>query len=277
MAMVEMEKQGNVALITLNNPPMNVLCSSLLQELESIIANIAGDKEIRAVVLTGAGRAFVAGADIKEMMGMTPPEAESFATLGQGVFSKLEKLDAPVIAAVNGFALGGGTELALACDVRIASEAAKFGQPEVNLGVIPGFGGTQRLSRLVGPGKAKELIYTGDIINAKTAQEIGLAQQVVEGYKKDENGELVKNEKGKPVQDNGPVLNAAMAMASKIATKGPVAVAKGKEAINQGLNMTLDDGLVLEAKKFSELFSTHDQKEGMGAFVEKREAQFRGE
>lgn len=277
MAMVEMEKKEGVAVLTLNNPPMNVLCSQLLKELNEAVEDIKGDKDVKAVVMTGAGRAFVAGADIKEMMDMTPDAALEFASLGQGVFNKLEELPMPVIAAVNGFALGGGTEIALACDVRIASEAAKFGQPEVNLGVIPGFGGTQRLSRLVGPGKAKELIYTGDIINAKTAQSIGLAQQIVPGFKVDESGERVKNEKGKPIQDNEPVFNAAMEMANKIAAKGPVAVSKAKQAIHQGLSMPLGEGLRLEANKFSELFATHDQKEGMGAFVEKREPAFRGE
>jgi len=162
--------------LTINNPPMNVLCSELLLKLKGAIEDIKADKTVKAVVLTGAGRAFVAGADIKEMMDLDSEKAHEFATLGQGVFNMIEDLPVPVIAAVNGFALGGGTELAMSCDIRIASEAAKFGQPEVSLGVIPGFGGTQRLPRLVGPGKAMELIFTGDIISSKAALEIGLAR-----------------------------------------------------------------------------------------------------
>ncbi|MCK4718075.1 MAG: enoyl-CoA hydratase/isomerase family protein [Thermoplasmata archaeon] len=275
--MIDMEKKDGVAVITINNPPMNVLCTALLNELDKALDDIGSDPAIRTVVLTGAGRAFVAGADIKEMMDLDPEGALAFAHLGHGVLRKLEQLPIPVIAAVNGFALGGGTEMALACDIRIASEAAKFGQPEVSLGVIPGFGGTQRLTRLVGSGKAKELIYTGDIINAKAAQSIGLTQQVVEGYKKDENGERIRNEKGKPVQDNEPVLKAAMDMATKIASKGPVAMKNAKKAMDEGLDMTLANGLEHEAKLFSGLFATKDQKEGMAAFVEKREPDFRGE
>ena len=182
-----------------------------------------------------------------------------------------------MIAAVNGFALGGGTELAMSCDVRIASNAAKFGQPEVNLGVIPGFGGTQRLSRLVGAGKAKELIYTGDIISAEDALAIGLVQQLVEGYRRDESGELVRDERGRPVQDNDPVLEAALAMARKIASKGPLAIRHAKRVINEGLNMTIRQGLDLEAAEFGALFSSFDQKEGMDAFVGKRKAEFKGE
>ncbi len=274
--MIDIEKKDNIALITINNPPMNVLCTGLLQELSEALEDMEKATDIGAVVLTGAGRAFVAGADIKEMKDLDKEGGKEFASLGQGTLNKLEKLPVPVIAAVNGFALGGGTEISLACDIRIASEAAKFGQPEVNLGVIPGFGGTQRLSRLVGSGKAKELIYTGDIIDAETALSIGLAQQLVEGYKKDDGGNTIKNEKGKPVQDNEPVVEAAMKMAAKIVSKGPVAIKHSKLAINRGLDMTLSEGLDLEAEKFSELFETEDRKEGMEAFVEKRKPEFKG-
>jgi len=275
--MITLEKNDGIAVLTINNPPMNVLCSELLLKLKGAIEDIKADKTVKAVVLTGAGRAFVAGADIKEMMDLDSEKAHEFATLGQGVFNMIEDLPVPVIAAVNGFALGGGTELAMSCDIRIASEAAKFGQPEVSLGVIPGFGGTQRLPRLVGPGKAMELIFTGDIISSKAALEIGLVQMVVDGYQKDEAGERVLNERGKPISDNGPVVAAAMKMAGKIASKGPAAVSQGKKAVYNGLNLTQTDGIKLEADLFGELFSTKDQKEGMAAFVEKRKAEFKGE
>jgi len=276
MTMVEVTQDGPVAVITLKNPPMNVLCSQLLQELDAALVKIVEEKQTLAIVVTGEGRAFVAGADIKEMMDMDPGAARIFADNGQGALNKLDNIPIPTIAAINGFALGGGCELALACDIRVASEAAKFGQPEVNLGVIPGFGGTQRLARAIGPGKAKELIFTGDIVGTKEALQFGLIQAVVDGYKKDENGELVKNEKGKPVPDNGPVMDYALKMAKKIATKGPVAVATAKNAINKGLTQPLPEGLVTEASEFSDLFSTADQKEGMLAFVEKRTAEFSG-
>lgn len=276
MTLVDIETRGPVGLITLNNPPMNVLCSALLEDLSVAAEKLEADTNVRAMVITGAGRAFVAGADIKEMAAMDPEAAVQFARKGQGVFDRLQALSKPVIGAINGFALGGGTELALACDVRVASEAARFGQPEVNLGVMPGFGGTQRLSRLVGPGKAKELIFTGDIISAREALSIGLAQVVVDGYKKDEKGELMKNEKGKPIPDNGPVVAAAMEMATKMASKGPVALKLAKRVINEGLDWTLREGLDQESQQFGELFNTQDQKEGMAAFMEKRPAKFIG-
>ncbi|MFO8110277.1 MAG: enoyl-CoA hydratase-related protein [Thermoplasmata archaeon] len=274
--MIELEKKNDITVIYIDNPPMNVLCSELLHEMHEALETLEGDEETRAVVVTGKGRAFVAGADIKEMMEMSQEDALDFAELGQGALTRLEELPVPVIAAVNGFALGGGTELALACDIRIASEAAKFGQPEVNLGVIPGFGGTQRLPRAIGPGKAKELIYTGDIIDAKEALEIGLVQHVLPGYKVDENGETVKNEKGRPVQDNGPVFEAAMDMAAKIASKGPIAINFAKTAMAEGMELMIYDGLELEGELFSELFETKDRTEGMEAFIEKRKPEFTG-
>ena len=272
---VEYTKEGTIGIIKMNNPPMNVLSSAVLTEMHAILDTIEADAELDAVIITGEGRAFVAGADIGEMMEMDPAAAAKFAEAGQGAFDRIQALKMPVIAAVNGFALGGGTELAISCDIRIASEAAKFGQPEVNLGVIPGFGGTQRLPRLIGPGKAKELIFTGDMINAKTALEIGLVQALVPGFKVDDNGEKVLNEKGKPVQDNEPVMAAAMKMAGKIATKGPISVQKAKESIDQGLDLTQNAGLKVEASNFANLFATEDQKEGMVAFTEKRPAEFK--
>ena len=274
--MIELEKNNGIAVMYIDNPPMNVLCSELLNEMHEALEKLEDDETLRAVIVTGKGRAFVAGADIKEMSEMSPQDALNFAELGQGALTRLEELQVPVIAAVNGFALGGGTELALACDIRIASEAAKFGQPEVNLGVIPGFGGTQRLPRCIGPGKAKELIFTGDIIGADKAHEIGLVQMVVGGYKLDENGQRVTDEKGKPVQDNGPVMEAAMEMAQKIASKGPVAIHFAKSAINEGMDLAIYDGQEFEGELFSELFETEDQKEGMDAFINKRTPEFKG-
>ncbi len=272
---VEYTKENTIGIIKMNNPPMNVLSNTVLTELHAILDTIEADNELHAVIITGEGRAFVAGADISEMMKMDPAAAAKFAEAGQGAFDRIQTLKIPVIAAINGFALGGGTELAISCDIRIASEAAIFGQPEVSLGVIPGFGGTQRLSRLIGPGMAKELIFTGDMIDAKTAFNIGLVQTIVPGFKVDDAGEPVFNEKGKPVQDNQPVLAAAMKMAGKIATKGPVSVQLAKESIDNGLDLTLSAGLKLEASNFAKLFDTEDQKEGMTAFVEKRPAEFK--
>ena len=273
---VEFTKENGIGIIRMNNPPMNVLSTPVLTELHVILDEIEKDKELGAVIITGEGRAFVAGADIGEMMAMDPGAAAEFAKKGQGAFDRIQALDIPVIAAVNGFALGGGTELAISCDIRIASEAARFGQPEVNLAVIPGFGGTQRLPRLIGAGKAKELIFTGDMIDAKTALDVGLVQKVVPGYKLDKNGEPVISEKGKPVQDNDPVVEAAMEMAATIISKGPVAIRRAKSSIDMGLDMTLAEGLKLEAKNFADLFDTEDQKEGMKAFTEKRTPEFKG-
>lgn len=274
--MIDVAIKDGIAVVTFNNPPMNVLSTPVLNKMEEVLREIENDKGVRCMVLTGAGRAFVAGADISEMQKMDEKAAHEFAKLGQGVLDRIQGLRVPVIAAVNGFALGGGTEIAIACDVRIASEAARFGQPEVNLGVIPGFGGTQRLARLIGPGKAKELIFTGDTIEPAMALQMGLVQQVVPGYKKDEAGKVVKDEKGKPMQDNAPVVNAAMEMANKIVGKGPVAIAHAKKSINDGLETTQAKGLEIEAKNFASLFSTEDQKEGMKAFLEKRKADFKG-
>ncbi len=272
---IEYTREGKIGIITMNNPPMNTLSTTVLEEMNRVLDKIEAEEDLYAVIITGEGRAFVAGADISEMMEMDHPEATAFAKKGQGVFDRIQALPVPVIAAVNGFALGGGTELAISCDIRIASKAAKFGQPEVNLGVIPGFGGTQRLARLIGPGKAKELIFTGDIISADEALKIGLVQHIVEGFKKDESGNPVLNEKGKPVQDNEPVVDLAMKMALKICEKGPIAVRLSKISIDLGSDTTLAEGLKIEAENFALLFETEDQKEGMKAFIEKREASFK--
>ncbi|MDW7650414.1 MAG: short-chain-enoyl-CoA hydratase [Bacillota bacterium] len=251
------EKQGNIAVVTVNRPKaLNALNAATLQELDQVFSDLAADESVSAVILTGAGeKAFVAGADIAFMKDLSAIEARGFALLGQAVFNKIENLPQPVIAAINGFALGGGCELAMACDVRLASEKAKFGQPEVSLGVPPGFAGTQRLPRIVGKGRAKELLYTGDMIDAQEAYRIGLANKVL------------------PAEE---LLDAATAMAGKIASKGQIAVRLTKSAVNQGLEMDAERGMAYEAEVFGLVFSTEDQKEGMAAFLEKRKADFKG-
>lgn len=250
-----LEKEGNIAFIKLNRPKaLNALNSETLKELDNAIELIENDAEIYAVVLTGEGKAFVAGADISEMKGLNSLEGRQFGILGNKVFRRIETLEKPIIAAVNGFALGGGCELSMAADIRIASSKAKFGQPEVGLGITPGFGGTQRLARLVGEGKAKELIFTGDLINAEEALRIGLVNKVVE-----------------PEQ----LAEEATNMAKKIASNAPIAVKLCKDAINKGMQMDMDNALMYEAQVFGLCFSTEDQKEGMGAFIEKRDKAFK--
>jgi enoyl-CoA hydratase len=251
------EIKGSVGIITLNRPKaLNALNSELLQELSSLLDTIGEDKSVQVVIITGSGeKAFVAGADIAEMQSMSAIEGRNFGKIGQAVFNKMESLPQPVIAAINGFALGGGCELAMACDIRIAAEKAKFGQPEVSLGITPGFGGTQRLPRLIGKGRAKELIYTGDIIDAGEAYRIGLVNKVV-------------------ALDE--LMSTAQAMAEKILSRAPVAVQLSKAAINEGLNMDLASGVAYEGEVFGLCFATTDQKEGMTAFLEKKKVTFSG-
>lgn len=249
------EKENNVAIVKMNRPKaLNALNSETLKELESVVDEIANDEDIYAVVITGEGKAFVAGADITEMKDLNTIEGRRFGILGNRVFRKIELLEKPVIAAVNGFALGGGCELSMACDIRVASSKAKFGQPETGLGITPGFGGTQRLARLVGQGMAKQLIFTADIIKAEEALRIGLVNSVVEPE---------------------ALMETTMAMANKIAANAPIAVQLCKTAINRGLQADIDTGLMYEAEAFGACFSTEDQKEGMTAFVEKREKCFK--
>lgn len=246
----------HVATITINRPEsLNALNPALLTELSIAVADLEGHEEVGAVILTGAGKAFVAGADIGEMSGMNSAEAALFAEYGGNLGRAIEESEMAYIAAVNGFALGGGCELAMACDFIYASSKAKFGQPEVKLGVIPGFGGTQRLGRRVGVGRAKELIFTGDIIGADEALRIGLVDKVVEPE---------------------ALLSTAEDTAARILANGPLAVAAAKRTIHEGLSMTLEQGNRLEQLAFANLFSTEDQSEGMAAFLEKREAKFRG-
>lgn len=239
----------DICVLTINNPSaLNALNSDILKELDMAITEISEDSDINVVILTGEGRAFVAGADITEMSGMSALEGRRFGELGARVFRRLELLPQPVIAAVNGFALGGGCELAMACDIRVASAKAKFGQPEVGLGIIPGFSGTQRLPRLVGIGKAKELIYTADIIRADEALRIGLADKVVE---------------------HDFLMDECMSMARKIASKAQLAVRMAKDAVNRGMQTDIDTAISLENDLFGICFATADQKEGMRAFMVK--------
>ena len=248
------QDNGAVRVIKINNPEaLNALNTAILKELDAAFTEVAEDNGILAVVLTGEGRAFVAGADISEMKSKNAIEGEIFGKLGASVFRKIELLPKPVIAAVNGFALGGGCELAMSCDIRLASAKAKFGQPEVGLGITPGFSDTQRMPRLIGMGKAKELIYTADIIDAAEAYRIGLVNHVYEPE---------------------ALMEEAMKMAEKIASKAPIAVKNSKEAINRGIQTDMDSAVAIEAYLFGLCFASEDQKEGMTAFFEKRKANF---
>ncbi|MEM2944304.1 MAG: enoyl-CoA hydratase-related protein [Methanomassiliicoccales archaeon] len=245
------------ATITINRPKaLNALSTTVLRELREALEKCEKDEKVKVVILTGAGeKAFVAGADIAEMSSLGPLDAKSFSEYGNSVFRYIEKMSKPVIAAINGYALGGGCELLMACDIVIASERAKIGQPEVKLGIPPGFGGTQRMSRLIGKMKAKELIFTGEMIDAQEAYRIGLVNRVVPAEK---------------------LIEEAKNIAKLIASRGQIAVRMAKQLINEGINIDLDSGLTLEAKGFALCFSTGDQKEGMKAFLEKREAKFTG-
>ena len=244
------ETQEAVAIIKMNRPAaMNALNTETLKELYACVKQFRDDGKVKVIIITGEGKAFVAGADISEMKDMTPDQARSFSEFGQEVFSFIETMDIPVIAAVNGYALGGGCELALACDFRIASEYAKFGQPEVNLGVTPGFAGTQRLPRLIGTGLAKEMLYTADIIDANTALSHGLANKVVSAEE---------------------LLPTVLGIAKKIASKGPVAVKMVKDVVFRGLQTDMTTASGYEAEAFAKCFEAGEGQEGMTAFVEKR-------
>jgi enoyl-CoA hydratase len=248
---------GPIAVLTIDRPPVNPLSSTVISELTHIAGELEISTDVRVVILTGGGqKAFVAGADIKEMLDMTPQQARLFAEMGGMLGNSIETSEKPWICAVNGFAFGGGCELALACDFIHASEKAQFGQPEVKLGVIPGFGGTQRLARRVGVAKCKELCMTGDSIPAAEALRIGLCDAV---WPHDELMTKVKE------------------LAGRIAANGPLAVAEVKKLVHEGQSTTLDAALSLEARSFGLLFGTADQREGMSAFIEKRKAAFKGQ
>lgn len=262
MEFVVYEQTGAVGTITISREKaLNALNSQVLDELNETLDNVNLD-EVRCLILTGAGeKSFVAGADIAEMSTLTKTEGEAFGKKGNDVFRKLETFPIPVIAAVNGFALGGGCEISMSCDVRICSENAVFGQPEVGLGITPGFGGTQRLARLVGAGMAKQLIYTARNIKANEAYRIGLVNDVISATK-DEEGNVTVSAK-----EN--LMATAMKMASSIAKNAPIAVRNCKKAINEGLDANMDDAIVIEEKLFGDCFETEDQKYGMAFFLDK--------
>ena len=250
MGFVKLERQGHVALITIDRPEaLNALNSQVLTDLDQVLDQVEADEEIYVAVLTGAGRSFVAGADIAEMKDFTSSDGKRFGVHGGNVFLKLENLSKPVIAAVNGFALGGGCELSMACDIRLASEKAKFGQPEVGLGITPGFGGTQRLPRIVGVSKAMELILTAKVIKADEAKAIGLVSEV---YPPEE------------------LLPKAMELAEAICANAQIAVRESKRCIRMGLQADIHTGCAFEAEAFGVTCGTADKDEGMGAFLEKR-------
>ncbi len=254
---VSLSSEGELGILTVNRPKaLNALNMETLREMQLAIQEIKAQPELKVLILTGAGeKAFVAGADIAEMKEMNSIDALNFSKLGHLTLKMIEDLDRPVIAAVNGFALGGGTELALACDFIYASENAKFGQPEVTLGIFPGFGGTQRLPRLIGKGRAKELIMTGKMIGAKEAFALGIVNQVF---------------------PPSSLMEETKKVASQIAANGAVAVRLAKMVINTGFNMDLTEACSLESYAFSLGFTTEDQKEGMTAFLERRKPNFRG-
>ena len=250
MEFITYEVEGQIGIITINRPKaLNALNSAVLDELDKTL-DAVDQEAIRCLILTGAGeKSFVAGADIGEMSTLTKAEGEAFGKKGHDVFRKLETFPIPVIAAVNGFALGGGCEIIMSCDIRICSENAVFGQPEAGLGITPGFGGTQRLARIVGTGKAKEMIYGARNIKAEEAYRIGLVNNVY------------------PAEE---LMPAAKKLASTIARNAPIAVRNCKRAINEGIQVDMDQAIVIEEKLFGSCFETCDQKEGMNAFLEKR-------
>ena len=250
MSYVKYEQQGSVAILTIERPEaLNALNSQVLSDLDEAITKVEESEDVHVVILTGAGRSFVAGADIGEMVNFSAYDGKKFGVHGGGVFLRLENMSKPVIAAVNGFALGGGCELAMSCDIRLASEKAKFGQPEVGLGITPGFGGTQRLPRIVGVSKAMELILTGKTIGAAEAKAIGLVSEV---YPPEE------------------LMDKALEMANAICANAPIAVKESKRCIRMGMQTDIATGSAFEAEAFGVTCGTADKNEGMGAFLEKR-------
>jgi len=250
MAFVEVTQQGHVGIITMNRPEtLNALSSAVFADLLKAFDVVENNDDIYVVVVTGAGRSFVAGADISEMASMNVAEGKKFGDLGNQAMLRLEMMEKPTIAAINGFALGGGCELSMACDIRIASEKAKFGQPEVGLGITPGFGGTQRMPRIVGTAAAMELILTADVINAQRALEIGLVSRVVAPE---------------------ALMDTAMELANKIASKAQMAIRASKQAVRRGIQCDMATAATYEALAFATCFGTEDQKDAMKGFVEKK-------
>jgi enoyl-CoA hydratase/carnithine racemase len=252
---VKLAVEESIAIVTIDRPPVNALSREVMDALDKTIDAVAADAAAKVVIITGGGAfAFVAGADIKEISQLDPSQAPEVAAQGQGVLNKIQRFGKPVIAAINGVCLGGGNELAMACHLRVAGDRTRFGQPEIQLGIIPGFGGTQRLPRLIGRAKATELLLTGDVINAQEALRLGLVNYVVP-------------------QDQ--VMKAAKDLARKIASKGQIAVRLILQAVEQGLQRSLDEGQALEAQLFGQAAATEDCKEGVGAFLQKRQPQFK--
>lgn len=250
MALVELTQRGHVGIITMNRPEtLNALSSDMLHELSNALDEAEKNEDIFVLIITGAGRAFVAGADISEMTTMNVAQAKALADMGNNIYLRLENMGKPTIAAINGFALGGGCELALSCDIRISSEKAKFGQPEVGLGIIPGFGGTQRMARIVGTGIALELILTGKTIDANYAMNIGLVNHMVPHDK---------------------LMDTALDLADTISSQAQLAVRSSKQAVRRGIQCDMDTAATYEALAFAVCFDTEDQKDAMWAFVEKR-------
>lgn len=256
-ANVILEKADRIATLTINRPKaLNALNKDTLLEIKAAVENVRDDDDIDVLIITGAGdKAFVAGADITYMLDINAMQGREFGQLGQAAFSLIETMSKPVIAAINGFTLGGGCELAMACDFRFCTEKSQFGQPEVRLGVTPGFGGTQRLPRLVGLGMAKQILYTGDNIDAQEALRIGLVNKIV---------------------PEAELMDYVKKIAKSISARGAIAVRLCKDAVNEGMQTDIDRAMSIEADIFGLCFATTDQKEGMRAFVEKRKAQFTG-
>ncbi len=252
---IQIKHDEGIATITINREKaLNALNHEVIEELQTFFRNHWTDDSLRVVIITGAGKAFVAGADIKELAECDVVSATRTSLLGHHLMRSIENFPCPVIAAINGFALGGGCELALACDIRLASDKAKLGQPEINLGIIPGYGGTQRLTRLVGRGKAKQMALTGDMITAEEAKRIGLVEEVF------------------PAEE---LMDKAIEMAKKIASKAPISAKAVKECINRGLDMNLSAGCDFEKNMFGLLYGTEDTYEGLNAFIEKRSPVFK--
>lgn len=253
---IQLHVEEQIAVLEMNNPPVNALSSIVLAELSKVIDHLEESKDIRVAIITGVGpKFFVAGADIKQFPSLDEVSGKELITYGRKIFDRIADLNIPVICAVNGLALGGGCELALACDIRIASPNAKFGFPEVGLGIFPGYGGTQRLPRLVGIGKAKEIIFSGEPIKAEEAYRIGLVEKLA---------------------PEGESLQVAKDLAGKIISKAPIAVSMAKKVMNQGIEMALQEGLELESNYFGKLCKTEDKNEGANAFLEKRAPKFSG-
>ena len=252
---IRYEKKGSLAIAAINRPEaLNALNGAVLEDLSQVVAQVERDSEVRAFILTGEGRAFVAGADIGEQSALDVASARRFSQIGSSIFRRIEKLEIPTIAAVNGFCLGGGCELARSFDLILASEKAKFGQPEVGLGITPGFSGTQRLPRRVGVAKAKELLFSGRMIGAAEAERIGLVNAVY------------------PAEE---LMDAALEMAKSFIKNAPVAIKYVKAAVDRGMQMDIDGGIALENELYAMCFATEDCKEGLTAFVEKRPAEFK--